>query len=71
MYLFDLTSQLSNNINGFGTFTLWIMIDKIRHLSLVTQATDKLKSEEEMAKEEKERLDKLEVIQFADDRIII
>ena len=50
---------------------LWIMIDKSWHLFLVTQATDKLKSEEEMAKEEKERLDKLEVIQFADDRIII
>lgn len=47
------------------------MIDKSWHLFLVTQATDKLKSEEEMAKEEKERLDKLEVIQLADDRIII
>lgn len=50
---------------------LWIMIDKIWHLFLVTQATDKLKSEEEMAKEEKERLDKLEVIQLADDRIVV
>lgn len=30
-------------------------------LNIIMQATDKLKSEEELAKEEKERLDKLEV----------